>query len=63
MAYVLYINAVKIAFTERKVIDTVEDIGLARTIVADKAIDLLREMERGFRAILEIVQYELLQVH
>ena len=62
-ADILCIDRVEITFAKREVVDGVEEVGLAGTVVANKAIDVVAELHVGLGVILEIGQYQSFQRH
>jgi hypothetical protein len=63
MPYVLQINRVKIAFGKREIINGVQKICFACTVITNETIDLLRKFQAGFFVILKIGDREFLQIH
>jgi hypothetical protein len=52
--YILTINQVEITLRERQVMNGIQQIGFAGTVISGKAIDLFRELQRSFPVILKI---------
>ena len=63
MADILGIKACKKTFAERKVMDRIQQVCFANTVVTDKAIDLPGKDEFGPGIIFKAGQLEFLQVH
>ena len=54
-AYVLDVDGIEVALAEREVVDGVKEVGLAGTVVADKAIDIAAEADVNLRVVLEVI--------
>jgi hypothetical protein len=54
MPDILRIHRVKIAFTERQIVDGVENIGFSRAIVSYKAVDFITEFQLRFVIIFKV---------
>ena len=54
MPDVLAVNRIEVTLTEREVMDGIQDIGLANTVVTYEAIDLWRKLKFGFRIVFKI---------
>ena len=63
MLNILGINQVEIAFTKGKVMNGIEKVCFARTVIPNKTIDLIRKQQCGITVILEISYGKFLQVH
>lgn len=63
VADVLLVGRAEKAFAKREVINRVEDIGLAGSVKPHKAIHLLRKQQVGCFAVLEIGQFQLVEIH
>ena len=60
---VLLVGRAEKAFAKREVINRVEDIGFAGSVKPHKAIHLLRKQQVGCFAVLEIGQFQLVEIH
>ena len=63
MAYVLLVSCAKITLAKRKVIDGIEDVGLACPIQTHKTIDILRKQHVCRLAVLKVGQFEFMKIH
>lgn len=63
VANVLAVDGVEMAFTERKVIDCIEEISLANAVVADEAIDTGRGLDLDGGVVFEIGKIYTLEIH
>jgi hypothetical protein len=63
MPDILRIGIIEIAFTERQIINGIQQIGFANSIVPDKAIQFPGESEGGFTKILIIQHRKLPDKH
>jgi hypothetical protein len=63
MTDIVRIGGCKIAFAKGKVVDGVQEVGLPRTIVPHKAIDLVGELEYRFFVVFEIGKGKFADVH
>ena len=54
MPYVLSIGGIKKTFTEREIMDGIEEIGLAYPVISREAIDLVGKDQIGLPVVLEI---------
>ena len=50
------VDVIEEAFCKWQVMDGVEYVGLANSVIANNAVDLRRELQRGLTVILEIGQ-------
>ena len=57
MTYVLLINRIEIAFTKRKVVNSIEQIGFTGAIVSDKTIYLFRKKQTCRVVVLKISKF------
>jgi hypothetical protein len=60
---VLLVSSAKEALAKRKVIDGIEDVGLPCPIEAYETIDVLRKQQIGRFAVLEVGQFEFVEIH
>lgn len=60
---VLTVDRIEIAFAEREVIDSVEEVGLAGAIVADEAVDVVAKRKVYLAVVLEVIQCKSVEHH
>jgi hypothetical protein len=63
MADILLVDRVKVTFGKRKVINGIEQIGLAGSIIADKTVYPVRESHFLLSVILEIYDFQRVKMH
>ena len=63
VADVLLVGGAKEALTKRKVLDGIEDIGLPCPIEAHETVDVLRKQQVGRFAVLEVRQFQFVEIH
>jgi hypothetical protein len=60
---VLLVGGTEKALTERKIIDGIKDVGLPCPVETHETIDVLRKQQVGRFAVLEIRQFEFVEIH
>jgi hypothetical protein len=63
MPYADAVYTVKKAFSKREVMNSIEDIGFANSVISNKAVNLWRKLKLRNLIILEICQQQVLQIH
>ena len=63
MPDVLLVGGTKETLAKRKVIDGIEDVGLPCPVEAHETIDVLRKQQVSRFAILEVRQFEFVEIH
>ncbi len=60
---ILLVGGTEKALAKRKVINRVEDVGLAGTVKPHETIHLLRKQQVGRFAVLEVGQFQFVEIH
>jgi hypothetical protein len=63
MSNVLLVGGAEEALAKRKVIDGIEDVGLPCPVEAHETVDILRELQVGRFAVLEVGQFQFVEIH
>ena len=63
VADVLLVGGAKEALAKREVIDGIEDVGLPCPVETHETIDVLRKQQVGRFAVLEVGQFEFVEIH
>ena len=63
MSDVEFVGGTEETLAKRKVLNRVEDVGLAGSVQAHKTIDILRKQQVSRLAILEVRQFEFVEIH
>ena len=54
MSDILAVNGIEITLTERKIMNRIHQVGLPYPVIADKTVDLVRELVVSLRIILKV---------
>jgi ABC-type antimicrobial peptide transport system ATPase subunit len=60
---ILAVDRVEIALAEGEIVDCIEQVGLARAVVAHEAVDIVAQLHVNLAVVLEIIQYQPIQHH
>jgi hypothetical protein len=52
---ILYIDGTEITLAEREIVDGIEQVGLACSVVANKAVNIATQLHIGLTVVLEVV--------
>jgi hypothetical protein len=63
MANILLVGSAEKTLAKRKVIDGIKDIGLSCPIEAHETVDILRQLQVSRLTILEVGQFEFVEIH
>jgi hypothetical protein len=54
MPYVLRVNRIEIAFAEGEVINSIQDVGFAHSVIANETVDVVRKFKFRFGIVLKV---------
>ena len=63
MTDVLLVGGTKETLAKRKILDGIEDVGLPCPVETHETIDILRKQQVGRFTVLEIRQFEFVEIH